>query len=137
MNKYHLKHKFYIIKMSIKVAGGAYMSAIDRLYSIDNKTIKKTINIEDRLYNKIMKFTKENYDATFSEIINVCIEEYVERNRPSFYEKPKLETVTYRSMMIRKENLINLQKIHKKTGISVTRLLNGAVKEFLEHYDKR
>lgn len=123
--------------MSIKVAGGAYMSAIDRLYSIDNKTIKKTINIEDRLYNKIMKFTKENYDATFSEIINVCIEEYVERNRPSFYEKPKLETVTYRSMMIRKENLINLQKIHKKTGISVTRLLNGAVKEFLEHYDKR
>lgn len=113
------------------------MSAIDRLYSIDNKTIKKTINIEDRLYNKIMKFTKENYDATFSEIINVCIEEYVERNRPSFYEKPKLETVTYRSMMIRKENLINLQKIHKKTGISVTRLLNGAVKEFLEHYDKR
>ena len=123
--------------MSIKVAGGAYMSAIDRLYSIDNKTIKKTINIEDRLYNKIMKFTKENYDATFSEIINVCIEEYVERNRPSFYEKPKLETVTYRSMMIRKENLINLQKIHKKTGFSVTRLLNGAVKEFLEHYDKR
>ena len=123
--------------MSIKVAGGAYMSAIDRLYSIDNKTINKTINIEDRLYNKIMKFTKENYDATFSEIINVCIEEYVERNRPSFYEKPKLETVTYRSMMIRKENLINLQKIHKKTGISVTRLLNGAVKEFLEHYDKR
>ncbi len=113
------------------------MGAIDRLYSISNRTVKKTINIEDSLYNKIMKFTKENYDATFSEMINICVEEYIERNNPIFYEKPKLETVTYRSMMIRKENLVNLQKMHKETGISVTRLLNGAVKEFLEHYDKR
>lgn len=113
------------------------MSAIDKLYSISNKTVKKTINIEDGLYNKIMEFTKKNYDATFSEIINICIEEYVERNKPSFYEKPKRETVTYRSMMIRKENLANLEKMHKALGISVTRLLNGAVKEFLEHYDKR
>ena len=113
------------------------MSAIDRLYPINNKTIKKTINIEDSLYNRLMKFTQNNFDATFSEIINVCIEEYVERDKPSFYEKPKLETVTYRSIMIRKENLSNLQKMYKKTGISVTRLLNCAVKEFLEKYDNK
>ena len=31
----------------------------------------------------------------------------------------------------------NLQKLHKKTGISVTRLLNCAVKEFLEKYDNK
>lgn len=113
------------------------MSSIARLYSIDNKTIKKTINIEDGLYSRIMEFIQNNYDATFSEMINVCIEEYVERNKPSFYEKPKLETVTYRSMMIRQKNLDDLEKIHKNTGISVTRLLNGAVKEFLEKYDKK
>lgn len=113
------------------------MSAINRLYSINNKTTKKSINIEDTLYKKLMKFTKKNYDATFSEIINVCIEEYISKNNPSFYEKPELETVTYRSIMIRKENLNNLQKMHKKTGISVTRLLNCAVKEFLEKYDNK
>ncbi len=40
--------------------------------------------------------------------------------------------------MIRKENLDNLQKLHKKTGISVTRLLNSAVKEFFKkYYNKR
>ena len=27
------------------------MGAIDRLYSISNRTVKKTINIEDSLYN--------------------------------------------------------------------------------------
>ena len=113
------------------------MSAIDRLYSINNKTVKKSINIDDSLYKKLMKFTKKNYDATFSEVMNVCIEEYVYENNPSFYEKPENETVTYRSIMIRKENLNNLQKLHKKTGISVTRLLNCAVKEFLEKYDNK
>jgi hypothetical protein len=116
--------------------GGASVSAIDKLYPINNKTIKKTINIEDSLYNELMKFTLQNYDATFSEIINVCIEDYIERNTPSFYEKPKGETVTYRSIMIRKDNLSNLTQMYKKTGISVTRLLNGAVKEFLAKYNK-
>ena len=113
------------------------MSAIDRLYNINNKTIKKTINIEDKLYNRLMKFTQENYDATFSQVINVCVEEYIERNSPSFYEKPALETVTYRSIMIRKENLKGLQKMYKRTGISVTRLMNCAVKEFLDKYDNK
>ena len=84
------------------------MGGLGRLYPLNNKTIKKTINIEDKLYQKLLQFVKNNYDATFSDIINVCIEEYVERNEPSFYEKPK----------------------------HVTRLLNGAVKEFLEKYDK-
>lgn len=120
-----------------RVVGGVYMSAIDRLYSSTNKTIKKSINIDDSLYKKLMRFTKKNYDATFSEVINVCIEEYVYENKPYFYEKPENETVTYRSIMIRKENLSNLQKLHKKTGISVTRLLNCAVKEFLDKYDNK
>ena len=120
-----------------RVVGGVYMSAIDRLYSSTNKTIKKSINIDDSLYKKLMKFTKKNYDATFSEVINVCIEEYIYENKPYFYEKPENETVTYRSIMIRKENLSNLQKLHKKTCISVTRLLNCAVKEFLDKYDNK
>lgn len=111
------------------------MSAINRLYSVHNKTIKKTINIDNSLYTRLMKFTVKNFDATFSEMINICIEEYIAKNHPSFYEKPKNETVTYRSIMMRKENLIGLQNMHKKTGITVTRLLNGAVKEFLEKYE--
>ena len=80
------------------------MSAIDRLYSIDNKTIKKTVNIDDSLYKKLMKFVNKNYDASFSEIVNVCIEEYIEANNPSFYEKPKLETVTSKKCIKRLES---------------------------------
>jgi len=34
--------------------------------------------------------------------------------------------------MIRKNNLKEIQKMSDKTGISVTRLINGAIKELLE-----
>lgn len=112
------------------------MDSINKLYSINNKTVKKTVNIDDTLYKKLMKFTKNNYDASFSQIVNICIEEYIEKNEPSFYEKPKVETVTYRSVMIRKENIESLNKITKETGISFTRLVNIAMKEFLENYKK-
>lgn len=112
------------------------MDSIIRLYAFGNKPEKKTINIEDGLYEKLMKYTNGRYDASFSQMINICIENYIENNDPTYYEKPKLETVTYRSIMIRKENLENLQKMHKKTGISVTRLLNAAIKDFLEKHNK-
>ncbi len=35
--------------------------------------------------------------------------------------------------MIRKDNVARLEKIKKETGISVTRLVNIAIKEFLEN----
>lgn len=108
------------------------MGNIDKLYKLDNKNIKKSINIESELYNKLKNLIKTKYDATISEVINVAIEDYIDRNSPSFYGKPKKEFVTYRSIMIRKNSINGLKKMSEKTGISVTRLINGAIKEFLE-----
>ena len=109
------------------------MSAVDRLYDINNRSVKKSINIDDSLYNKLIKLTQNKFDATISDIINVCIEEYAEKNHPSYYEKPERETVTYRSVMLRDNNISWLNKINKKTGITVTRLLNAAIKDFLDN----
>lgn len=109
------------------------MNIRDKLYRKDNPTISKSINIDDSLYEKIKLAIKNEYDANISDIINVAIEEYIERNKPQFYPKPKMETVTYRNLMLRKKNIKKLREYHQKTGISVTRLLNGAIKEFLEN----
>lgn len=108
------------------------MSAIDRLYSSSNPTIKKSVNIDDTLYQKLIMITKKKFSASVSEVINVCIEDYIEENKPSYYPKPELESVTYRSIMIRKDNIKNLQKMNKATGITVTRLLNASINEFLK-----
>ena len=112
------------------------MSAVDRLYSINNKTVKKSINIDDSLYKRLMRFTKKNYDATISDMINVCIEDLLSTGSVKYYAKPEDEITIYRSVMIRKENVEALNKITQETGISLTRLVNIAMKEFLDKYNK-
>ncbi len=110
------------------------MSAINRLYNSRNTTVKKSINIDDTLYNELIKITNKNFSASISEVINVAIEEYVEKNNFKYYPKPEMESVTYRSIMIRKDNLKNLKNINKSTGITFTRLLNAAIKDFINIY---
>ena len=95
---------------------------------------KNQLSRDKKIQAKKDARTKKDYDATISDMINVSVEDYIARNKPTFYGKPKNETVTYRSIMIREQNLKGLQKFHSKTGISVTRLLNSAVKEFIEQY---
>lgn len=111
------------------------MNAIYRLYSKDNPTMPKSINIDDSLYEKLKELIDTKFDATISDIINVAFENYIEKNKPSFYAKPKDETVTYRTVMIRRNNLVALQGIHLTTGISLTRLVNSAIKDFLDNID--
>lgn len=109
------------------------MNIRDKLDKKENKIFLKSINIDDSLYEKIKMATRKTYDAKLSDIINVALEEYIERNNPTYYAKPEMENVTYRNLMLRKDNINKLNEYHKKTGISFTRLVNGAIKEFFEN----
>lgn len=112
------------------------MSAIDRLYKKDNSTVQKSINLEDKLYTELKQLVENEYDATISDVINVCIEDLISSGNIKYYAKPEGEITIYRSIMIRKENVKALNKITKETGISLTRLVNIAMKEFLDNYNK-
>lgn len=109
------------------------MEIRDKLYKYNNPIIAKTINIDDSIYNKFKDLSEKVYDATISEIINIAIEEYIKRDKPNFYGKTEKETVTYRSIRLRKTNVVKLNEYSKRTGISFTRLVNGALKEFLDN----
>ena len=109
------------------------MNAICRLYSKNNPTTHKTVNIDDSLYEKLYKLLNTKYDATISDLVNVAIENYANKNKPTYYAKPEGETVTYRSFMIRKNNVKALDKMHSQTGISFARLFNAAIKDFLDN----
>lgn len=112
------------------------MSAIERLYKKSNYTVQKSINLEDGLYTKLKEIVEKEYDATISDIVNICIEDLIATGNIKYYAKPENEIVIYRSVMIRKENVEALNKITKETGISFTRLVNIAMKEFLDKQDK-
>ena len=108
------------------------MKIRDKLYDINNVTLSRTLNIDDSLYIQIKNMSKKVYNASISEIVNVAIEEYIEKGEPTFYGKPSDEGVTYRNLMIRKNNIHKLNEISKKTGISFTRLVNTAIYEFIK-----
>ncbi len=112
------------------------MSAVDRLYKKDNSTVQKSINLEDKLYTELKQLVENEYDATISDVINVCIEDLISNGNIKYYAKPEGEITIYRSIMIRKENVKALNNITKETGISLTRLVNIAMKEFLDNYNK-
>ncbi len=105
----------------------------DKLYTKENRTISRSINIDDSLYEQIKELSEIKYSATISEIINIAIEEYIERNNPNFFGKKQGETVTYRTLALRKNNLEKLNEYSKETGISFTRLINSAIKEFIDN----
>ena len=50
------------------------MNIRDKLYKKENKTVPKSINIDDSLYEKIREATENIYDAKLSDIINIAIE---------------------------------------------------------------
>ena len=112
------------------------MSAIDRLYKKGNYTIQKSINLEDVLYTELKKIVDRDFDATISDVVNACVEDLISKEKVKYYAKPDEEITIYRSVMLRKENVEALNKINRETGISVTRLINIAIKEFLEKYNK-
>lgn len=89
--------------------------------------------ITRKLYEKIRNATEKIYDAKLSDIINVAMEEYIERDNPTYYAKQKMKSVTYRNLMLRKSNIKKFNEYHQKTGISFTRLVNGAIKEFFSN----
>ena len=72
------------------------MKARERLYTKDNVTITKIVNIDDNLYEKVKYLADNVYSAKISDIINVAIEEYIEKSKPKFYVRPSIEEVTYR-----------------------------------------
>lgn len=117
--------------------GRCNMSAIKRLYKKENYTIQKSINLEDKLYTELKKIVEKEYDATISDIVNVCIEDLISSGNIKYYAKPDEEITIYRSVMIRKENVEALNKITQETGISLTRLVNIAMREFLDKNVKK
>ena len=113
------------------------MSSIEKLYKKDNYNIQKSINLEDKLYTRLKEIVDKDFDATISDIVNVCIEDLISTGNIKYYAKPDNEITIYRSVMIRKENVEALNKITKGTGISLTRLVNIAMKEFIDNYEKK
>ena len=110
------------------------MRAIDRLYRKD-KGVVRSVLIDQDLYKQVQYLSSEIFEPSTSRIINACIENKLLKNDEMVcYKKTQDVDSIYRSVVIRKTFLEKLIKIRKKTGISLNRIINSCIKEFLEDF---
>ena len=102
------------------------MAYSDKIYKKE-KLISRTFYIDEKLYLELERLSKEVYEASISKLINVAIEELVEKEKIEVYENRNRTCVT-RSILIRESLLKGLSELKIKYGLSISMLVNIAVK---------
>lgn len=102
------------------------MSYSNKLYRKE-KLISKTFYIDENLYMELEKLSKDVYDASISKLINIAIEELIESEKIEIYEN-RHKACVMRSILIRESLLKGINELKIKYGLSVSMLVNIAVK---------
>lgn len=61
------------------------MPDIHQLYTKDNYTIQKSINIDEQLYETLQYILYKEYNSNISELINFCVERLLQDNKKIYY----------------------------------------------------
>lgn len=107
------------------------MGAFDRFWKRD-KLLKKTIEIDNSLYEKLNELSKTVYQTSTNQLINACIEELIDTKNIKIYEKPEGEITEQHSLLIRKSLFDGLEELREKYDISIYKLVNIAIKNAID-----
>ena len=111
------------------------MKWYDRFYTKE-EWVKKSTEIESGLYDRIKEIAKNELEASVNKIIDACIDEFKIEDKIIIYKK-KDDINIARSIIIRESMYEKLEDMREKYGISITKLVNIAIKEGIEKYDNR
>lgn len=110
------------------------MGTFDRFWKRD-KLLKKTIDIDNSLYEKLNELSKTVYHTSTNQLINACIEELLNTKNVKIYEKPEGEITDQRSLLIRKSLFDGLEELRDKYDISIYKLVNIAIKNAIDEIE--
>ena len=77
------------------------MGAFDKFWKRE-ELLKKTIEIDNSLYEELNKLAKKTYQTSTNQLINACIEELIKTKNVKLYEKKDGELSIQHSLLIRK-----------------------------------
>lgn len=97
--------------------------------------LKKTIEIEDKLYNKLTELSQNVYHTSTNQLINGCIEELIKTKNIKIYEKEKGEIPVQHSLLIRESLFDGLEQLREKYNLSIYKLVNIAIKNALDELE--
>jgi len=98
--------------------------------------IKKSVEIEGNLYDKLKEITEKELDASINKIIDACIDDLEIGEKVVIYQKAKNEINVARSIIIRESIYKKLEDMREKYGISISKLVNIAIRSGLEKYQE-
>lgn len=110
------------------------MGAFDRFWKRD-KLLKKTIEIDNSLYEKLNELSETIYHTSTNQLINACIEELLNTKNIKIYEKPEGEITEQHSLLIRKSLFDGLEELREKYDISIYKLVNIAINNALNELE--
>lgn len=112
------------------------MNWYERFYKKE-KWCKKSVEIENNLYERLKLISSYELDASVNKIIDACVDDLELPDKITLYKKDKSEINILRSIIIRESMYEKLEQLREKYDISIYKLLNIAIKEGIEKYDAR
>ena len=106
---------------------GDIMSVFDRFYDKE-KLIRKTVEIDNDLYDKLSEILKGKYNTSVNMLINASIEELIKTENINLYAKEDKYSTIKRSLLIKESFSNGLNKLKEKYNISISKLINMAIK---------
>ena len=102
------------------------MSIFDKYLFKKEKLIKRRIEIDSSLYEKLVELSNE-YDASINKLVNIVIFEMIKTENVKVYEKPENEIVGAHNFAIRESSYNDMEKLKSKYGLSIYKLTNIAI----------
>lgn len=104
------------------------------------KVIRKTIKIDDKLYEKLQMLSDRVFVASVNQLINASIEKLVISENITNYKKGKDDVSIKHTLQIRESLIIGLERLKAKYNISICKLVNMSIHNAiyeLEDKDRR
>lgn len=112
------------------------MGAFDK-FELREKTTRKTIEIEDELYEKLKELSQNTYDASVNKMINAAIEELIKYENIQLYKKESKKLVVKHSLLIKISLAEGLDKLKEKYEISIYKLVNMAIRNAINQLENK
>lgn len=112
------------------------MEWFERFYKRE-KWVKKSIEIEGILYDRLKEISAKELDASINKIIDACVDNYKMEDKVIIYRKEKDEINVARSVIVRESVYKKLEEMREKYGISISKLINVAIREGIKKYEEK
>lgn len=103
------------------------MGVFDRFYDKE-RLLRKTIEIENDLYDKLNEISKSKYMTSTNMLINACIDELTKTENIKIYENNDKYSSMKHSLLIMESLSNELDRLKQKYNMSITKLVNMAIK---------